>query len=90
VEDDPMLALKIDFHVTDTFTIIFKNERIVKIINSSNDLPIYKEAQDWAFKNFPEIKTGPCQGFFNGGPTPEACARVMTKAYKEFLKSKDA
>lgn len=84
VEDDPMLALKIDFHVTDTFTITFKKNSIVKVVNSSNDLPIYIEAQDWAFKNFPEIKAGPCLGFFDGGPTPTDCARAVTNAYKKF------
>jgi hypothetical protein len=90
VEDDPMLALKIDFHVTDTFTITFENENLVKVENSSNDLPIYFEAQNWAFKNFPEIKTGPCLGFFDGGATPAACARAMTKAYEQFTENKDS
>jgi hypothetical protein len=90
VEDDPMLALKIDFHVTDTFTITFENENIVKVVNSSNDLPIYFEAQNWAFKNFPELRTGPCLGFFDGGPTPTACARAMTKAYEQFTENKDS
>ena len=48
VRDDPMLALGVDFFVTDTFEIGFEDARVSSVETSSNDLPIYYEARDWA------------------------------------------
>ena len=85
VQDDPMLALKTGFNVTDTFAISFTKGKIVKVEASSNDQPIYYEARDWVMKNRPDIMSGPCKGFFAGGDTPAECARAMTKGYKQFM-----
>jgi hypothetical protein len=87
VQDDPVLALDIDFHVTDTFTIGFEDGRIVSVENSSNDKQIYYDAFDWVTREMPEVMTGPCQGFFDGGPTPGDCARAMTEGYRRFAAS---
>jgi hypothetical protein len=89
VEDDPVLALKSDFKVTDTFTLSFAGESITHVETSSNDQPIYYEAYDWVTENMPEVMTGPCQGFFKDGPTPAACARAMTEGYRRFAESED-
>ena len=45
VEDDPVLALKTGFNVTDTFSISISNQTITNVETSSNDQPIYYEAR---------------------------------------------
>ncbi len=89
VEDDPVMALGTDFKVTDTFTITFTGKTITAVDTSSNDQPIYYQARDWVLENMPEIMEGPCQGFFEGGPTPGDCARAMTEGYRAFAASED-
>lgn len=87
VEDDPVMALGLDFKVTDTFTITFDETTITKVETSSNDKPIYYQASAWVRENMPEVMEGPCQGFFDGGPTPGDCARAMTAGYTAFAAS---
>lgn len=87
VEDDPVLALGIDFKVTDTFTITFAGPEIDSVETKSNDQQIYYDAFDWVGKEMPEVMSGPCQGFFDGGPTPGDCARAMTEGYRRFAES---
>lgn len=89
VQDDPMLALGIDFHVTDTFEISFTNNSITAVETSSNDLQVYYDASDWVFRELPELVEAPCQGFFDGGPTPGDCARAMAAGYAQFAASDD-
>ncbi|MDD9888823.1 MAG: hypothetical protein OXU66_01055 [Gammaproteobacteria bacterium] len=89
VEDDPILALGIDFKVTDTFTITFNNSEIAAIETSSDDPDIYFIARDWVRENRAELIATPCEGFFNGGPTPGDCARAMASGYAEFAASDD-
>ena len=84
VQDDPVLALKTGFNVTDTFTISFADSKITAVDTSSNDQPIYYAARDWVLENYPEIMTGPCQGFFAGGATPADCARAMADGYRQY------
>ena len=87
VEDDPVLALKLDFKVTDTFTITFDGDKVTTVETSSNDKPIYGRAYEWVVKESPEVMTGPCLGFFTDGPTPGDCARAMTEGYRRFAVS---
>lgn len=89
VEDDPMLALGIDFKVTDTFTITFIEGEISAVETSSNDMQVYYDASAWVREKMPELIEQPCQGFFNGGPTPGDCARAMTEGYALFAASED-
>ncbi|PCJ25574.1 MAG: hypothetical protein COA96_07055 [SAR86 cluster bacterium] len=84
VEDDPMLALGIDFNVTDTFEISFRDDKIASVKTSSNDMQIYYDARDWVMKEMPDLIAQPCQGFFDGGPTPGACAKAMAEGYARF------
>jgi hypothetical protein len=60
VQDDPVLALKTGFNVTDFFHITFDGIRITSITTSSNDQPIYFEARQWVEANMPEVMEGPC------------------------------
>ncbi len=87
VEDDPVMALGSDFKVTDTFTITFDGTTITKVETNSDDQPIYYQAYEWVVENMPEVMEGPCRGFFDGGPTPGACAQAMTAGYRAFAAS---
>lgn len=87
VRDDPMLALGVDFNVTDTFHISFTSGNIISVKTTSNDLQIYHDAADWVRSEMPELVREPCQGFFEGGPTPGACARAMARGYAKFSES---
>lgn len=87
VKDDPMLALAVDFFVTDTFEITFEDMRVSSVETSSNDLPIYYQARDWVRANMPELVAQPCEGFFAGGPTPGICAQAMAEGYRHFTAS---
>jgi hypothetical protein len=89
VEDDPTLALGTDFYATDTFEISFTNRKITSVETSKNDQQVYNDAHDWVLDELPELVEKPCQGFFNGGPTPAACARAMTEGYGIFAASHD-
>ena len=89
VEDDPVLALGLEFKVTDTFTLTFDGPSIVNVDTSSNDKPIYYAAGQWVRTTYPEIMEGPCEGFFTGGPTPQDCARAMADGYAKFAASDD-
>ena len=89
VEDDPMLALGIDFKVTDTFEISFQNGEIKSVETSSDDMQVYYDAGEWVRRELPELVENPCQGFFAGGPTPGDCARAMAEGYRRFAASDD-
>jgi hypothetical protein len=89
VADDPMLALGIDFKVTDTFEISFENGEIKSVETSSDDMQVYYNAAEWVKRELPELVEEPCQGFFAGGPTPGDCARAMAEGYRRFAASDD-
>jgi len=89
VKDDLMKALGIPFDVTDTFHLTFINEKLIKVSTSSNDLQVFLDAEKWVWKNRPKLVTLPCNGYFEGGTTPEKCIKAMVKGYAAFSKSKD-
>jgi len=84
VKDDLMGALKIDFNVTDTFHITIKDQWIVSVKTSSNDLPDYYKAKEWVKANRPEYVGKQCEGIWAGGPTPCECVLGMIKGFEEF------
>lgn len=86
VKDDLIGALGIDFNVTDTFHVTVSDGRIVAVDNSSNDPQAYWDAEAWARQNNPELIERPCEGFFDGGPTPGDCVRAMVRGYSEFAR----
>ena len=69
VRDDLIAALRTGYWVTDTFHLMLHDGRIVKVRNSSNDPPDFDKALDWLERERPDLMTGPCKGFFAGGPT---------------------
>ena len=85
-KDDLVAALGINFDVTDTFHFTFAGGRIAKVRTSSNDPPAFNEALEWVRRERPELFRVPCQGFFNGGPTPGECVRSMVRGFAEFAR----
>ncbi len=79
-----MLALGLYFKVMDTFRFTFDGAQLAAVETSSNDLPVYCEAFDWVKRQMRQIMSGPCQGFFAGGPTPRDCARAVTEGFRRF------
>jgi hypothetical protein len=89
VKDDLMAALKIDFNVTDSFHITIKNGIIRSVKTSSNDIITYYQAKEWVNKNRPELVEKPCEGIWEGGPTPCECVLGMIKGFTEFTNDKN-
>lgn len=86
VKDDLIQALQLDLNVTDTFHITIKNEKITAVTTSSNDPPMFYEAEEWIRKNHPELIAEPCKGIWNDGTTPDECVRAMVKGYSMYIK----
>ena len=84
VRDDFIAALGTGFDVTDTFHLTFRDGHIVSARTSSNDPPEFEQALKWLGRERPELLSGPCLGFFDGGPTPQECARAVARAIPEF------
>jgi hypothetical protein len=89
VQDDLVLALGIEFNVTDTFTISFQDGKIGAVETSSNDPALFWQARDWVKEKLPELIEKPCQGIWDGGPTPGDCVRAMVEGYGRFAASDD-
>ena len=85
VQDDLVLALGIDFDVTDTFTISFADGAISGVETSSNDPQLYLDARDWVMSNRLEWVEQPCKGI-DAEPDPRQCARSMLKGYRDYAR----
>lgn len=84
VRDDLIAALRTGYWVTDTFHLTFREGRIVKVRNSSNDPPDFEQALNWLKLERPNLMTGPCVGFFSGGPTPQDCVRAVVAGFAAY------
>ena len=84
VKDDLVPALGTGYDVTDVFHFAFRDGRIVKVWNSSDDPPELNQAMTWLRRERPEIFAGPCFGMWNGGPTPQDCFRAVVSGIREF------
>lgn len=84
VKDDLAPALKISYHVTDVFHLAFRDGRIVKVWNSSDDPPEFDEAMKWLHRTRPGVFTGPCRGMWKGGPTPGDCVRTIVAGFADY------
>jgi hypothetical protein len=84
VKDDLLPALGSAFHVTDDFHFAFRDGRIVKVWNSSDDPPVFHQAMEWLRRERPQIFTRPCRGMWEGGPTPKDCVRAIVHGFAEF------
>ena len=86
VKDDLIAALGINFNVTDTFRISFSDDAVSNVRTTSNDPPEFDEALKWVQRERQELIRKPCDGFFNGGPTPGDCVRAMVRGFAEFAR----
>lgn len=84
VQDDLIAALETGYWVTDTFHLSFQRGRIVSVRTTSNDPPDFDKALDSLKREQPDLMTGPCQGFFAGGPTPQACVRAVVAGFAAY------
>lgn len=84
VRDDLIAALGTGFWVTDKFHLTLDGGRIVKVRTSSNDPPEFNLALAWLQGEQPDLMTGPCRGFFAGGPTPDDCVRAVVSGFKAY------
>jgi len=90
VKDDLMGALGIDFHVTDTFHLSLSDGKIISVRTSSNDLQVFRDAEEWVKRERSELIREPCREYPDGGgPTPGKCVQVMVQGYAEFAASDD-
>ena len=88
VRDDLIVALGTGYWVTDKFHLTLHEGRIVKVSTSSDDPPEFDLALDWLKRKRPDIMTGPCVGFFEGGPTPQNCVRAVVREFRSYRASK--
>jgi len=89
VKDDLMKALGVPFDVTDTFHLTFQKDTLTNVTTSSNDLQVYRDAEDWVWSKRNVLVKDVCKGFFKGGLTPGECVKAMAKGYAEFARSED-
>ncbi len=87
VKDDLMIALGIDFNVTDTFHLIVKEGDIESATTSSNDLDVFRDAQAWVWRERPALVDEACTGYFDGGETPGDCVRAMVGGFREYTQT---
>ena len=88
VQDDLVLALGIDFDVTDTFDIAFSGGTISAVETSSNDPELYHDARDWVWEHRSEWVQGPCRGSDDVAPDPGQCVTNMLKGYRDYANEK--
>lgn len=84
VKDDLVPALGSAQNVTDIFHFAFRDGRIVRVWNSSNDPPEFHQAMTWLRRERPQVFAGPCLGMFEGGPTPKGCVAAIIKGFADF------
>jgi hypothetical protein len=83
IEDDIAKTLGYDFEVIDTFQVFVTDGEITSVQTQSND-PEFSDAVAWVRTNLPELVQEPCQGMWNGGPTPQDCAKAMIQGLEEY------
>ena len=86
VQDDLVLALGIDFDVTDTFTLSFEDGAISAVETSSNDPQLYHDARDWVWENRGDTVEAACKGSPGTAPDPGRCVSNMLEGYREYAR----
>ena len=84
VQDDLVLALGIDFDVTDTFTLRFSDGAISAVETSSNDPELYHDARDWVWENRRDWVEIPCNGSEKTAADAGQCVRSMLRGYRDY------
>ena len=84
VSDDIGEAL--GYVATDVFRLWVANGRIHRVEFEGDDPAIFNGVLEWMASDRPEVFTGPCKDFFDGGETPAACVRAVVEAARDFVK----
>jgi hypothetical protein len=87
VQDDLVLALGIDFDVTDTFELGLQGANIVSVETSSNDPQLYLDVREWVWENHKDLVQTSCEGAEAVKPNPVQCVRDMLQGYKEYARN---
>lgn len=87
VRDDLIAALGTGYWVTDTFHLTFAGDRLTAVRTSSDDPPEFELALEWINAERPAVMSGPCIGFFTGGPTPQDCVRAVVAGFAEYRRT---
>lgn len=87
VQDDLVLALGIDFDVTDTFVLGLQGPNIVSVETSSNDPQLYLDARKWVWENRKDLVQASCEGADDVKPNPAQCVRDMLQGYEEYARN---
>ena len=85
VTDDFGKAL--GYTATDTFTITVAGDRISAVSFEGDDPPVFQAVFAWIAEQRPEILTGPCEDMFDGGTTPDECAKAVAQAARDYVAS---
>ena len=86
MQDDLVLALGIDFDVTDTFSITFLDGAISAVETSSNDPQRYHDASAWVWEHRSDSVDVACNGNEDIAPDPDQCVKNMLKGYEEYAR----
>ena len=89
VKDDLMLALGINFNVTDSFHLTVNESEIRSVTTSSNDLQVFHDAEAWVWRERRALVDEACAGYFEGGETPGDCVRAMVRGFREYTETKE-
>lgn len=84
VQDDLVLALGIDFNVTDVFHLEFNAEQIISVKTSSNDPQLYHDASKWVKDQYPEKIKLSCKGTDEYPASAKQCVQNMLSGYVEY------
>ena len=84
VQDDLVLALGIEFDVTDTFILTIFEGVITNIETSTNDPQVYHEARDWVWENQHDLVGEVCDGDSGATPDPAQCVTNVLERYREY------
>ena len=83
VTDDFGAAL--GYTATDTFTMLVRDGTITEVSFVGDDPPVFEEVFEWLSDTRPEVFSGPCRDMFNGGTTPDDCARAIARGARDFI-----
>ena len=84
VQDDLVLALGIDFDVTDTFTLTIEDGAITTIDLSTDDPKLYHDARHWVWSNRRDLVGEACDGDSGATPDPKLCVRNALEGYRAY------
>ena len=78
-------AVGLQAHEFERYTLSTRDGEVRDLRFRLQGPPALSEPFDWVVENRADVMDGPCRGFFDGGPTPDDCARAFFDAFEERL-----